>query len=329
MSNDVRYSADTYKNKILREALLHAWGGTCYWCTQPVTFRQAAIDHVIPRSLDEVELEKILADLLRNDPALDEEYDLDAPTNLAPICTPCNTTKGSITYSSGRFEDAFRKVRKLAPEVTKRVRSFNSSSRVAAALAAATSTDMQDPEAIESLTAFAPLLDAHLRHLEFTREEEHFDPFEDETQQVTLKLDSGGMRISNMVEDLHGIGLGNALLGPIRATKSAINRSLASSIRADFERRGHIEPDVDSPSGRIDMEVNVLRYDRKMERFELAGSFEVEGAAQVRVTSADGSTLDTYRGESNGRGRFNVRFSADEHGAIESDGCVSLAWTSP
>ncbi|GCE45084.1 hypothetical protein Rhow_001111 [Rhodococcus wratislaviensis] len=327
MSDEVRYSKSASKNKVLRLALLNAWDSTCYWCGEPRDFNEVAIDHVIPHTIKRSDLDLLLADLLRGDPALEDEYDLHAAANLAPICTPCNGEKSAVISTSGRFEMKFKKARAKATDVEKWVRSFGSSNRVAKAVMAVTTADLENPRSKQSLTDFAPVLAARLRVLDYTTTDEHDDPNADETEQVVVTLDNAGRRTRDLIEDLYGLDLNEALLAPIRATKSAITSALVSAIGAYFEDRGHVEPDIGCPIGRMRIEADGLRYDRLDEQFELTGSFDADIAAEVWVTSADGSEIDTPQGDANGRGHFTVRFWDDGHRRIESDDYVELKWT--
>ncbi|MFI7167360.1 HNH endonuclease [Rhodococcus erythropolis] len=313
MSDEIRYTGDSDKDGILRMALLNAWAGRCYQCGKLLDFSDAQIDHVIPTSHSESEREALLADLRdRSDPDV-YDFDLNAPANLAPICRKCNLEKSNSFRWSPRFETVFHKVRAKAEKVEAGVRSLKGERAVAKAIAAFLSADLGDPRAVLALTAFAPVIDARIRLLDYTMDVEHFDPFADESDQVSLKISEQGRRTIIVLEEISGVGFDNALLQPIRATKAKINKRLKDAIEAQITNEGHAASDAGTPTSRIDMEADVLRYDKDAEVFELAGTFEAKGTAVVSVASSDGSEIDTIQRDASTSGRFSIQFSVGPH----------------
>lgn len=317
MSDEIRYTGNSINDKVLRLALLTVWDNTCYWCGKPRDFNEVEIDHIIHRKIQEDDLKAVLKELLRGDPALEEKYNVDAPANLAPICAPCNREKADISFKSGPFEVRFKKARAKASKVEKWVRSFKSSHPVAKAVVTLATADLDDARAKRSLANFAPVLDSRIRHLNYVTEGEHFNPFEDETQQATLSIDERGRRTIVLLEDFHGMDLDNALLPAIRRTRSSIEKHLASDMETNVRHQGHVEPEAGTLLGDIDIRATALRYDRSAEQYEISGSFDAVVEADVWVTDLNGSRDETVQEMASSRGTFAASFPVDPLDASE------------
>jgi hypothetical protein len=73
----------------VRLALLVEWGNRCAWCTRPLAFMDAEVDHIVPRSLGPAEAATMAQRL-----GLGSSPDPDRFENLVPSCGRCNRRKG-------------------------------------------------------------------------------------------------------------------------------------------------------------------------------------------------------------------------------------------
>lgn len=118
MTDLVKYNTGG-DNTLLRYALFAVWGFKCYWCTRPRDFTIIEVDHIIPKSLKDEELDRALA--LHK---LDPEFKLNALGNLAPICRPCNgaNEKGdSVSDGAPIILSKLMKAEKLSMQVNTEV----------------------------------------------------------------------------------------------------------------------------------------------------------------------------------------------------------------
>jgi 5-methylcytosine-specific restriction endonuclease McrA len=112
--SDVGYQPDKpADNRILRLALLQAWGYACYWCRRPRDFADVEIDHIIPKKTDQDLVDDVLLRqcLTPKDQAVEFHVH-----NLAPICGKCNKEKAdALLAGARRFMTLLAKARTLQP----------------------------------------------------------------------------------------------------------------------------------------------------------------------------------------------------------------------
>jgi hypothetical protein len=87
-------SKTTFDN-IIRNALWTAYKNNCFYCSQPLSWGDLHIDHIIPESLLQKndELEKIKQDF-----GLDENFNLNGLYNLVPSHSKCNSRKSDNLF---------------------------------------------------------------------------------------------------------------------------------------------------------------------------------------------------------------------------------------
>ncbi|WP_194834865.1 HNH endonuclease [Nocardia sp. XZ_19_369] len=315
---------DSKSNKILRLALLNAWGATCYWCGQPRQFSQVEIDHVIPRSLSKAKQDQLVEQLLG--PAAVRGYEVDAPYNLGPICpSPCNREKSASLYSAPRFVDILKRTKKKVSQVENFIEKYKAAGRAAEALALVVSADLSDSSFSDALVEFAPLLDSRLRVVDFTTTDEIYDPGADAPELVAVTLDRTGRRVRDVLETLSGQDIDEALAEPIRTVRGAISDRLLGDLTSQVQDAGHFYPEVAPPTTRMALDVTNLRYTVEDEQFEMVGTFDADGVAEAAVMGANGEGLDYLQREAEGHGTFAVRFWCTR-GTVESDDFVGLEW---
>lgn len=79
-----------------RYGVWRASEGVCCWCEEPLDFRHATVDHIVPESLgdDATALRAVLADY-----GLPHDFDLNDFPNWVPSCQPCNGKKAAAIYA--------------------------------------------------------------------------------------------------------------------------------------------------------------------------------------------------------------------------------------
>lgn len=323
-TRQIMYRAgDSRSNRILRLALLKVWE-RCHWCSEPRQYSEVEIDHLIPRAGSPKERDLLIEELVG--PAYVEGYNLDAPRNLAPICkVRCNREKSNNIYEGTRLLETLRRAAKEVPNVEQFVRRYWAAGKFADALATAVEGDLADDRNLDALTDFAPLLDARIRLIDFTTNEEVVDPMADDPRAVTLKLDRKGRQVRDVLEVLTGRDFDEAILEPIRTVRHEITERLLADITAQVRDAGHPYPDVAWPTARIDLNCTELRYLVDEEQFKMVGAFDADGTAEASVMAADGDGLETLQREASGHGTFGVMFWF-ERKVIESGDLAYLEW---
>lgn len=155
--SEVRYiEGEPVNNAVPLSVMRPLWNRRCYWCNEPTSFRYMAVDHIIPRKVTAERLDE-----LKTKFGLPADFEVHRPANLAPICTPCNTKKGSTDYGHlPALLDHLRRAATVAPQVIKRAPSFWSLDDLGPALLKVLNADLDDPEIHAFLFSYAPdLLD--------------------------------------------------------------------------------------------------------------------------------------------------------------------------
>jgi hypothetical protein len=232
---DVRYQVSG-DNSILKLVLYRLWNKRCYWCMTPVVFRDAQIDHAIPRSVTSEALPGLLADF-----GLAAGFDLHGPENLAPICPSCNNWKRDRVLRSGLMEVRLQLIAGHAPTVIKKALAFDATTEIAQ-FTAALSAGVQQPVMRAALLEQAPQIVQSLADLDesavdfvITRSAE-LQFGDDHPARAVLTLDSRGRSIDMVVTELCGSSWSDLLnegLADVVAETAEEGRSLAAGMFDD------------------------------------------------------------------------------------------------
>jgi hypothetical protein len=101
----------------LRVALWRAHDRRCIYCTEPFSFNELWVEHIIPKKLaaNKKELSLVLREF-----DLDADFDLDGYGNLLPCCAPCNRKKSGLIFEKKAahfyLQIAKRKLEKVKQE---------------------------------------------------------------------------------------------------------------------------------------------------------------------------------------------------------------------
>ncbi|MEB3072081.1 HNH endonuclease [[Mycobacterium] vasticus] len=326
-----RYSSDSARNGILRAALFDAWDRRCYFCRRWYDVAVMEIDHLIPRSYrqNSKRLKKTLLECLPVELA-ELPFDIDAPHNLAPICRDCNNDKRDDSFEgSMKFTRLLEKARKREPEVVKLFRAFEDKHDLAKALLTVTVAEIADSKAKETLMEFGSLMVNRLRVvapdvLETPSDYPLDDPSGDQMHHVIVTLNQPGRRAQVILEDVYGCDFDDALRYPGRAVVNAINDQLRLSMHSYLFQGGEADADIESPSGRVVVEVAELAY-VSPEEFRLSGRFEADGASVAAIHASTDSGTAWVQVDATAAGAFELYFAPDDEDV--DPGTVSLTTT--
>lgn len=77
-----------------------AHGGMCFWCGEPLTYRHATIDHVLPESLEDSSARLAV---IKNGFGLTEDFKINSFENWVPAHAACNSKKNDTVFAASPF----------------------------------------------------------------------------------------------------------------------------------------------------------------------------------------------------------------------------------
>lgn len=288
-------------NRFLRLALLEAWKNACYWCKKPVDYTITQIDHILPKSLKGKELTEALASY-----GLRDDYDLHAPYNLAPICSPCNGPgeKGQL-FKPGVpiFLSKLDKAQKLEGAVIKAVLKMEDSPVLAENIikVAAMNIDEQEPRAL--FEDHAPAIVQKLANLgsdalEYTTSMGLFVDPSESSSYVDVFLNDRDRMTKGIIDGL----IEQSFEGVLREVVSNLDSQIQEKVTEAFTalpsqpygedpRELVVGPWADLRKTTVLTNLDFSRDDESV-KFTFAGSFSSEYLASVVRSSEDGSSLE-------------------------------------
>jgi hypothetical protein len=319
MPSEVSYGT-VGERRLLRFALWRAWGMKCYWCDVPKRYLDVEIDHIVPKGLDQTELQRAL-----NGYGLPADFDVHDPKNLAPICHSCNGPgrKGSSTYSGaavvlGHLGNAGR----LRSKVVRTVQDFKRGGDVAKALLELASADTAVADVRDHFKTYFPAVASTAASIDSTLVDlpTYRELNIDCGYPVRIDLDSRFTHELWLLENFLNCDLETALKEPL----GGLMRDLTIEMEHGLQGHSELEPvhvgppvpyafdvrvvEINFPRRALDSEMEVelvLRFDGGLtsavtryadngsELLELQGEAEVSGTAVVYGTwsSDDGLFL--------------------------------------
>ena len=77
-----------YLGEYLKQALWEAHGRKCFYCREPIAYKNIHIDHVIPQKAFKIDSSGLIAKY-----KLNSSFDFNSLENFAPSCQACNTSR--------------------------------------------------------------------------------------------------------------------------------------------------------------------------------------------------------------------------------------------
>jgi hypothetical protein len=297
-------------DQVLRSALWSVWGKKCYWCHSPVEFDVTQIDHIIPRSVSVAVLRRFKTEL-----GLPEDFDLDDPQNLAPICTPCNGAgvKGSRAVVTPKVGSMLGWAAKRRDAVVTRAQSFGRSGKLAEHLLEVTLADFTDDGIREEFAKRAPALMQVLARTDsklldypsFELVEVPIDWQLSYYQTVDATLDSRGRMATALLEEICDCGLDGALQGPVVQLFGGVHER----VKNEFELIASDDPiTAGDPEGDfVTLSLDSIDYRRADDSIEFTfrGNFTASLTASLTRSDSRGDELEELQGDAVVRGTFS------------------------
>ncbi len=288
-----------------------AWGSKCYWCSKPVEFSIAQIDHIIPKDVSELRLRE-----LRRAYGLPHDFDIHDPHNLAPICVLCNgaENKTNSTYDAPIVVNQLKTAEKHRAGVIARVRRFGQSGKVAAYLLEAATADLSDPGLRQEFLDHAPtvvqilaMMDPQLVDYQSFRELEVAVCEETGNyQRIDVTLNGRGRTAASLLEEVCGTELVDALQDPV----VQLIREIHDRVTAGFEATETGDPITAGPPtpNFITLDVEILDFSRFAGgiEFTFGGTFEASLSASLVRSSSDGDGTEELQGDAAVSGTFSI-----------------------
>ncbi|NKV31957.1 hypothetical protein GS921_19695 [Rhodococcus hoagii] len=347
-SYQVRYRpGDSDANAVLRVALLKEWKDRCYLCRTRVTFAGAEIDHILPRTLSETDLEKIKAKHLT--PARAGAFDLHRPHNLAPICGKCNSDKSDTSFVDVEALTLWlNAAHEKLSAVEKLVIGYRSAAGIQQAMGKLLAADFSSQTSRECLARLGPALIDRFRSEDpsvleglstYDYRGECSDYGWEEPRAFTdgpligpVILDEGSRRAKVVIEDVFGWDFDQALDVAVHATERAIRSDQSGQIAGKVCRAGHEEPDVGLVEGRVAIVISEVRFDADAGTVIVRGSYDADGSAEVAVAdfqNDSGTRWDQWDADRT-EGEFEVPLwepddEVGQRGVVPTAGDVELS----
>ncbi|WP_328381141.1 HNH endonuclease [Micromonospora zamorensis] len=295
-------------NRVLKHILRLVWESRCYWCRNYKEYSALEIDHILAQNSNDAERAR-----LKQAFNLSDDYDVHGVYNLAPICSDCNKTKGSVDLTQvpvvlNRLKEAQRH----AKAISSRVRSFRNSSELGGALLLAVEADLEDPGNRATFEEGAPAVVQRLSELAEGKADFYVSRTADvwaqeKTHTVRLRLNERGRAAVTVLESVAGGTLHDALSAPLSDLLDRVADAAGGAFLDHDEGMG--VPDVGSvslewPTVAIDT-VDFLSTPPANVEIEFAGEFEAMATGSVARSSADGSELEYVQGDASVSGRFS------------------------
>lgn len=91
--------ARQYFANIERRAFFEAYDARCFYCAQPLTYKESELDHLVPLSLEDTDQKWTVFEKL----GLPTSYDLRGDQNIVVACSQCNSEKRALLLNPNRM----------------------------------------------------------------------------------------------------------------------------------------------------------------------------------------------------------------------------------
>lgn len=306
---EVRYHKGQ-SNDVLRHVLVTVWNDQCYLCHRLFGDDPAQIDHIVPQDCSEDTLVT-----MKDKYALTGDFDVHLPYNLAPIHGSCNGRKSNRDLTNLPVIGAvLDRARKLAPDVERRVRAFETRRGLSGALLKAAQVDLSDEKTREAFKAGAPAIVQRLISLgadmaDFLVPRTLTIEIDDQCHHLELTLNERGRALMTVFEEVANGDLETALRAPIADFAEQIGLLATSAMAsADAMRGADVEPLVATGAFIVDR-VELRRTQPMLLGFTFTGAFFADGSTTIARDGDDGDGVEYIQGDAIVTGRFTVVLS--------------------
>lgn len=314
MPNNASAQQVAYKaggdNTILRMVLHRVWDTQCWLCVRPVVFRDVQIDHLIAqRGGGDIQT------LLENFD-LPSTFDLNDPSNLAPICGPCNLEKGNRQIASTRLSLILERAAAKRGRVVREVEHFNLTKSVSPALLKLVEADLESPDVRSVFVQWAPIIgqrladiDPQLADFVTTRVLAPFELWDGiETVSLDLQLQERGRAAIDILEN--GLRLDLQLV-----FESIARKSIEVVVNAAQDQVASLS-DTDPGEGvvtALDLDLDVLDFSLmgSIVRISARTTIRLTMTASIVEDAPDGDGLVDRQGEAFGTAACDADVVAD------------------
>jgi hypothetical protein len=307
-ANEVRYQPNG-DNTVLRMAIYRSWKSKCWFCTTPTDFRDIQIDHLIPRASG-------LNNEVKADYDLPEDFDVDDPMNLAPICGNCNRDKGTRHLQVPRLGLKLEQAAEKRAGIIREVANFRLSREVGPALLKLAQADLSSTSSKELFMQWAPTITQRLAGIdeslaEFTSQRE-MGPVDIggdvEPLMPSVRLREAGRAAVLMLEDAAGVNL--------QAVFEELLRAVADDACELAEGRISSLSDADPGPGvltYIDLEAEIVGLELRGTSITVGVriDFRLAMTASIICDADDGEGFVDRQGETYGGGSYTASVWAD------------------
>lgn len=283
---DIRYGGKD--PDVLRSVLHTLYKSRCYWCGKLKDFADIETDHIIPRALKGRALEHTLERF-----GLPQDFNLNDPANLAPICGRCNGPAGKGNQDLTHLPVVathLRKAQRLKPEVVRRVREFTNRRGLAAAFVTLSAADLDDKEtrtfAKDNMPAIVRKLAAagdDLADFALYRVAE-IEVGGGELLEAAIELEYSSKRAAQLLETLGGVPIQAVVEAPIADLWQQIHDRVHSALEDTGDEETWGPTNAGPPTVHyFRVDINAAETTRVGARFEFtfSGEFESHLAASL------------------------------------------------
>ncbi|WP_181035100.1 HNH endonuclease [Arthrobacter sp. B0490] len=294
----------TNDNAVLRLELYELYKTRCYRCYTPQKYTDIEIDHIVPQSFDDDYFDEI-----RTKFSLSSHFNRHDPSNLAPICDPCNKRKNNKGFRPIPFEmDRLVEAESFRTKVIEGVQKFHKSGHLAKGLVEVTISDLRDPKDAEAVMKHAPaliqrlaLLDKSLLEYEIT--DHHIIEIGGDTMHLRAHLSQKQKIAVGVLEVLFGTSLWTVSEHDLVRTVGEIQKRLDDEAITELEKHPYFTGDPGPRhTAHLGLEVEDVRLLRTVTGVSVVidASIEIQQTRSVPLVNEDGDGFFSNQGDAYG-----------------------------
>lgn len=296
-------------NSELRVVLHELHSSKCYRCTRPKDYNLIEIDHIVPQNCSDAEFA-----------ALKRRWDLPAffyrhdPSNLAPICRPCNSRKSDSSFQATLDElDHLRIAIGFRPTVITDIDTFYTGGKVRAALSRVNKSNPKDPKVRSAMLRHGPALVQKIALIDpsvirFLTSDQRVLEIEDDKVDVTCTFSDSDRVTVEVVQAVYKSDLWTFVADKLDRLVASVDAHLKSHFDSDNRIAGESGPPHNFYLG-LDLNKFTLNSTDEGLTATLEGTFEISQTRSVVHNNEYGDGLDDLQGDA--RALVRVRKNLD------------------